>query len=78
MRYVLTQSSTIKLPHVFTTRKDSRVSLGSLSLRRLEWGYLKGGLTTGSEVQSIIIKGEAWQRLGRHSTGAAQEFYIFI
>jgi hypothetical protein len=31
------------------------------------WGWL-----TGSEVQSIIIKAETWQYLGRHGTGGAE------
>jgi hypothetical protein len=45
MRYVSTWSSAIKLPPVFTARKDSRVSFCALSLPRLEWGSPKGGLT---------------------------------
>jgi hypothetical protein len=32
------------------------------------WGWL-----TGSEVQSIIIKG-AWQCLGRHSAGGSESY----
>jgi hypothetical protein len=31
------------------------------------WGWL-----TGSEVQSIIIKEEAWQHPGRHGAGGAE------
>jgi hypothetical protein len=31
------------------------------------WGWL-----TGSEVQSIIIKAEAWQCPGRHGAGGAE------
>jgi hypothetical protein len=31
------------------------------------WAWL-----TGSEVQSIIIKAETWQRLGRHGAGVAE------
>jgi hypothetical protein len=31
------------------------------------WGWL-----TGSEVQSIIIKVEAWQHPGRHGAGGAE------
>ena len=38
------RSSVFKLPHVITAM-DSRVSLGALSLPRLEWGSPKGGLT---------------------------------
>jgi hypothetical protein len=30
------------------------------------------GLATGSEVQSIIIKTEAWQCLGRYDAGGAE------
>jgi hypothetical protein len=33
----------------------------------LNWGWL-----TGSEVQSIIIKVEAWQCPGRHGAGGAE------
>ena len=31
------------------------------------WGWL-----TGSEVQSIVIKAEAWQHPGRHSAGGVE------
>jgi hypothetical protein len=31
------------------------------------WGWI-----TGSEVQSIIIKGGAWQHPGRHDAGGAK------
>jgi len=31
------------------------------------WGWL-----TGSEIQSIIIKAGAWQHLGRHGAGGAE------
>jgi hypothetical protein len=33
----------------------------------INWGWL-----TGSEVQSIIIKVEAWQYPGRHGAGRAE------
>jgi hypothetical protein len=32
-----------------------------------DWGWL-----TGSEIQSIIIKGGAWQHPGRHGTKGAE------
>jgi hypothetical protein len=39
----------------------------SLIKTTFNWGWL-----TGSEVQSIIIKVEAWQYPGRHGTGGAE------
>jgi hypothetical protein len=39
----------------------------SLIKTKFTWGWL-----TGSEVQSIIIKGGAWQYPGRHGTGRAE------
>jgi hypothetical protein len=49
--------------------------MAKLSLIRttFNWGWL-----TCSEVQSIIIKVEAWQHPGRHGTGEAERFCIFI
>jgi hypothetical protein len=45
----------------------------SLNKTTFNWGWL-----IDSEVQSIIIKVGAWQYPGRHSTGRAEEFYVFI
>jgi hypothetical protein len=39
----------------------------SLIRTTFSWSWL-----TGSEVQSIIIKAEAWQHPGRHGAGGAE------
>ena len=37
------------------------------------WGWL-----TGSEVQSIVIKGGAWQHPGRHDAGRAESSKLHL
>ena len=46
---------------------DTMTKVNLIKKTTFTWGWL-----TGSEVQSIIIKGGAWQHPGRHGAGRAE------
>jgi hypothetical protein len=63
-------------------RLESILVGGSIAVKRYhdQDNSYKGQylIWVGLQVQSIIIKVGEWQRLGRHRTGGAKEFYILI